>query len=245
VLVAAAVLVNAAPPRSSARAATPAVTLGPPPVSGATLQLGDLAGLGTVVGVTAAPDELRFRVLRLEDPAPSGTRLSGEAIGPGRPADLYPRPCGPGCFEIRYRLRPGATRLVVRVAIPDWPKGSAKFDVRWPPREAQPALLARVVSAMRAVGAMVLVEYVSSGPRANARPTIYRGGGQSFIAGEPWGAGAVDVRPLDRQRPYRRFAFALPGSDIWVTITIDDRYRLRRETLVTPGHLIERTFSYP
>jgi copper transport protein len=245
VLVAAGVLVNAAPPRSSAQTEGPPLALGPPPMQGPTVQLAALAGLGTVVGVIAAPDELRFRVLRLEDPAPSGTRLIVDATGNGRPADLFPRPCGPGCFEIHYRLRPGTTRLVARVAIPDWPSGAAEFDVPWPPQPAQPELLARIVRSMRAVRTMVLVEHVSSGPRANARPTIYRGDGLGFIAGEPWSAGAVDVRPLDLQLPYRDLAFALPGSDIWVRVTIDARDRLRSETLVTPGHLINRTFTYP
>jgi len=244
VLLVAAILVNAAPPRSSAQAAIPAVVLGPPPVQGPALQLATLAGLGTVVGVTAAPDELRFRILRVEDPAPTDTRVTVHVTGTGRAADLSPRPCGPGCFAIRYRLRSGITRLVTRVAIPNWPSGSAEFDVPWPPQPAQPALLARIVRAMRAVRRMVLVEHVSSGPRAFASPTVYRGDGQTFIAGEPWTGGSVDVRPLDRP-PYRRLAFSLPGSDIWVRITVDDRDRLLSEALVTPGHLIRRTFTYP
>jgi copper transport protein len=239
------VLVNAAPPRSSALVPAPTLSLGPPPVQGPTLQLARLTGLGVVIGVTAAPGELRFRVLRVEDPAPSGTRLTVDATGNGRPADLFPRPCGPGCFDIHYRVRPGLTRLAVRVTIPDWPSGSVEFDIPWPPQPAQPALLARVVRAMRAVRTMGLVEHVSSGPRTHARPTIYRGDGQTFIAGEPWAGGGVDVRPLDRHRPYRRLAFSLPGSDIWVRITIDDRDRLRSETMITPGHVIQRTFTYP
>jgi hypothetical protein len=98
---------------------------------------------------------------------------------------------------------------------------------------------------MRAVPALALREQVSSGPRSFARPGTYQISGLTFIAGEPYGAGAVDVRPLGRGRPYRQLAFALPGSDFWVSVVIDDHYRLRRETLITPGHRIQRSFTYP
>jgi len=245
VLVAAAVLANAPPPRSFAQTPRATVALGPPPLAGPSLQLAGLTGLGVTIGVTAAPDELRFTVLRVEDPAPSGTRLTVQAIGTGRPADLFPRPCGPGCFDIHYRLRRGVTRLRANVTIPNWMGGSVEFSVPWPPQPAQPTLLAKVISAMRAVPRLVMIEHDSSGPHANAPPTTFRGDGQSFIAGEPWSSGALDVRPLDPRPPYRRLAFALPGSDIWVRVSIDDRDRLRSETMVTPGHLLQRTFTYP
>jgi hypothetical protein len=134
------------------------------------------------------------------------------------------------------------TRISARVSIPHWPRGIAHFTIPWPPRPTQPRLLARVARAMRALPLVRLTEQVTSGPGATARSGTYRASGKSFMASEPFAAGAVDVRPLDRRPPYRRLAFVLPGSDIYYRIEIDRRYRLRRETIVSPGHLVRRTF---
>lgn len=247
-LVVVALLVNAAPPRSSARAtgARPTrLVLGPPPLRGPTLDLGGLAGLGIDVGLTASADELRFQILKIETPAPSTTRVRVTATGVGRTADLFPRPCGAGCFDLHYRLRPGTTTLTVDVVIPHWPSGATRLRVPWPPISEQPELLTRVVRSMEQVPRVVVREHDSSGVGAVARPGTYRMSGRTFMAQEPYTAGAVDVRPLEHRRPYRRIAFALPGSEIWVQMTIDGRFRIHRETLVSPGHLIRRTFAYP
>lgn len=248
VLVVVALLVNAAPPRSSAQAAGARPTrlvLGPPPLRGPTLELGGLAGLGIDVGLTASADELRFQVLKIDHPAPANTRLKVTATGVGRTADLFPRRCGAGCFDLHYRLRPGTTTLTVNVEIPRWPSGATRLRVPWPPVSEQPGLLTHVLRSMEHVPRVVVFEHDSSGAGAVARPGTYQMSGRTFIAQEPYTAGAVDVRPLERRRPYRRIAFALPGSAIWVQMTIDDLYRIRRETIVAPGHLIRRTFSYP
>jgi len=120
VLVAVGVLVNSAPPRSSAQVRSSSLTLGPAPLSGPTLQLGGLFGLGNIVGVSASSDELRFTILKIDEPAPRGTRMRVEVLAP-RSAELFPRPCGAGGFQIHYPLSPCPVPLVVSVAVPHWP----------------------------------------------------------------------------------------------------------------------------
>ncbi|WP_249011843.1 copper resistance CopC/CopD family protein [Conexibacter sp. DBS9H8] len=254
VLLAAGVLANTAPPQPAV-AASPAAArraralLGPPPVTGPTLQLADLAGQ-LVVGVTATSEELRFAVLPpTETPGP-GIRLTANAVAPGTgPAgvDLFPRPCGTTCFTLHYALRRGITALTVTASDPPWKGGSARIEIPWPPGPNQPALLARVTQTMRAIPRLALTETVTSGPGSHVLPDHTIVSGQDLISQvEAYAAGASDVHILRRHDGQTELAFALPASEIWYRMTIDSHDRVLRETIVdAPAHLIRNSFRYP
>jgi len=244
VLIVVAVLVNAAPPRAPAAAAAPAAQLGPPPVAGPSLQLADLAGqLG--LAVTAGGKELRFSVVPPGDQPAGALKLTAEATRPaGGAVDLYPRRCGSTCFTIRFRLTPGTTVVRAHLASSAWRGGTVTFSIPWPPSPERPALLRRVVATMNAVPALTLYEAVTSGPGSGGKATAYRLTGRRFMTTELYRSGAADVREIGRERGMRQLAFALPGSNIWYRISFDARYRLRREMIISPGHLIRRGFRY-
>lgn len=245
VLIVVAVLVNLAPPRGPAAAAAPGAELGPPPLAGPAVRLADLAGQ-LVVGLAATERELQFTIIKPGGEPAAGATLEAEAERPGAAgADLFPRPCGPGCFTIRFRLRSGRTTLLTRVSALGWTGGTARFNVPWPLPRSQPALLRRVARTMAAVPVIDLLEKVSSGPGSVSRPFRFRLSGRALMASELYRSGAVDVRSLSRTGAPTELAFALPASTIWYRMTIDASNRVRRETIVSPGHLIHRTFSYP
>ena len=243
VLVAVSLLVNLAPPRNEAASA--AAELGPPPLSGPSIRLAALAGQ-LVVGLTAGEHELQFTVLPPGDAPAKDVKLSADAVRPGKPnADLYPRSCGEGCFTIRVTLPPGTTRIRANVSARDWRGGEVEFKVPWPLPAEDPALLRRVVQAMRQVPVLDLSERVSSGPSSAATPASYRMSGKAYLATETFGGGAADVRAIGHQNDLTELAFALPGSNLWYRLWVDTALRIHREQIVAPGHLITRTFSYP
>lgn len=243
VLVVVAVLVNAAPPRGAATAA-PTAQLGPPPVAGPSLQLADLAGqLG--LAITAGANELQFTVVPPGTQRSGSLKLTADARRPdGRAFDLYPRPCGSTCFAIRVRLTPGTTVVRAHLSSSAWRGGTVSFAIPWPLPRERPELLRRVVAAMNAVPALMLNEAVTSGFGSGGRPTAYRLSGRAFIKTELYGSGAVDIREIGRERGLTQLAFAFPGSNIWYRVWFDGHYRLRREMILSPGHLIQRSFRY-
>lgn len=244
VLIAVSLLVNLAPPRSS-EAASAAAALGPPPLSGPSIRLAALAGQ-LVVGLAAGEHELQFTVLPPGDALAKDSKLSADAVRPGKPdTDLLPRSCGEGCFTIRFALPPGTTRIRADVSAAGWQGGQVEFRVPWPLPGEDPALLRRVVDAMRRVPVLDLSERVSSGPSSAAAPASYRMSGKAYLATETFGGGAVDVRPVARSGDLTELAFAVPGSSVWYRLWVDAAFRIRREQIVDPGHLITRTFSYP
>lgn len=243
VLVVAAVLANAAPPRAPA-AAEAAATLGPPPVASPAVQLAELAGQ-LVVGLTAGERELQFTVV------PPGTQpagkltLTADARRPdGSAVDLFPRPCGASCFSIQFQLRRGVTTVTADISSSLWKGGRVRFAVPWPLPAEQPALVARIAKAMRAVPKLAVTERVTSGPGSGAPAATYGLSGRQFMQTEVFGGGAVDVRPLGHSGGLSEVAFAFPGSQIWYRVWIDRQYRLQRELILDPGHRIARTFNY-
>src|SRR5712691_218559 len=243
VLIVVAVLVNAAPPRGPA-AAAPAAQLGPPPVVGPSLQLADLAGQ-VGLAVTAGAKELQFTVVPPGDQEAGSLKLTAHARRPnGRAVDLYPRACGSTCFAIRLRLTPGTTVVRAHLSSSAWRGGTVSFQIPWPLRPEQPGLLRRVVTAMNAVPALTLNEAVTSGPGGAGRPIAYRLSGRAFMKTELYRSGAVDIRKIDRKHGLAQLVFAFPGSSIWYRIWFDSRYRLHREMIISPGHLIRRSFRY-
>ncbi len=243
VLVAVALLVNLVPPRSEAAQTAPA--LGPPPISGPSIRLAALAGQ-LVVGLTAGERQLQFTVIAPGDTAANGITLTADADRAGSAGtDLFPRSCGEGCFTIRYLLGPGVTTITAHVSAPGWQGGDASFDLLAPLPAAEPQLLGRAILAMRRVPLLDLIERVSSGPSSAAAPAGYRLTGKAFLATEAFAGGAVDVRRLAREGALTAFAFALPGSNIWYRLWVDHTFRIRREQIISPGHWIRRTFTYP
>lgn len=244
VLIVVAVLVNAAPPRGPAAAAAPAAQLGPPPVLGPSLQLADLAGQFGLA-VTAGAKELQFTAVPPGDQEAGSLKLTVDARRPdGRAVDLYPRPCGSTCFVIRFRLTPGTTVVRAHLSSSAWRGGTVSFEIPWPLQPEQPGLLDRVVAAMNAVRALTLNEAVTSGPGSGGRAIAYRLSGRAFMKTELYRSGAVDIRKIDHKDGLTQLAFAFPGSNIWYRIWFDSRYRLHREMIISPGHLIRRSFRY-
>jgi copper transport protein len=244
VLVAAALLVNLAPPRSStASAAAVAPVLGPPPLEGPAVRLADLAGQ-LVVGMAASERELQFTIIAPGQAGAAVAKLRAEAEpAQGKSVDLYPRPCGEGCFVIRYRLT-GETTITAAASVPGWTGGKVQFTVPWPLKPPADAALRRVARTMKGVPRLLLTESVTSGPGSGGRPVGYTLRGKAFMATELYGGGAVDVREISRGDGLTQLAFALPGSNIWYRIWFDARDRLRREMIISPGHLIRRSFRY-
>lgn len=119
----------------------------------------------------------------------------------------------------------------------------------WPPGASDEQRLRQVLGAMRAVPAFTVNERVTSGPGSVVAPTTVRISGQRFIATEPYAAGNVPhvrflaVGPTRRRAP--TLTLYLPGSQILVRLELDAHNRIARERLVSPGHEITRTLSYP
>lgn len=237
---AAAVLVNVAPPRDQAAFDA----LGPPPLSGPAIRMGSFVG-NLAVGVAATERELRFEIVKPGAVGAPGAKIAVEARQPGKlSADLYPRPCGDGCFTIRFRLPPGATTVTARVSAPGWTGGLARFEIPWPPRSEQPQLLARVARTMAAQPKLRVTELVTSGPGTNTRPFGAVISGRRLLESEGYGRGGVDVRVIGSTSELTELVFALPPSKLWYRMWIDARFRVRRQVLVNAGHRITRTFDY-
>jgi hypothetical protein len=244
-LAAAALLVNLAPPRAAV-ASTAAAPLGPPPLRGPAIRLADYTGQ-IAVGLAATERQLRFEVVVPGEDVGGGIRLKAEAEPPGQlSANLYPRRCGAGCFTIRYRLRPGTTAVTASVQAPGVAGGEARFVVQWPPGPHRADLLRRVARAMWAVPELELTELVVSDSESPRTPYRYRLPGRELLRrGEMYRGGGVDVRVLGRRGGLTELAFALPASQIWYRMWIDEAYRVRHQVIVNRGHRITRTFAYP
>jgi putative copper export protein len=243
VLIVVAVLVNTAPPRAPAATSAASTVLGPPPVAGPAVRLADLAGQ-LLVGVTAGAREQQFVVISPGRQSAGKLKLTADARRDGTSADLQPRPCGSGCFSIRFPLKRGITVVKARVSSSTLKGGAVRFAVPWPLAAERPGLVRRVGATMRALPSLTLTERVTSGPGSRTPPATYSLTGRQFMQTEVFGGGAVDVRSLGVRNGLTEFAFAVPGSNIWYRIWVDRRYRLRRELILDPGHRIFRTFRY-
>ncbi len=246
VLIAAAVLVNAAPPRAPAAAQASSALLGPPPVAGPTLRLADLAGQ-LIVGLTAGARELQFTVFPPAYQASGALALTADARQPdGSSHNLFPSPCGTGCFAVELRLNRGTTIVTAHASSSNWSGGDVRFAIPWPLGPEQPVDIRRVVNAVQALRSLTFTERVTIAYGSPQRPTIQSLSGQRFLQIDPLGAGGEeDVRPLGTHSGLREFAFiyTLGGSNIWYRIWVDRRDRLRRELIVGAQGRIFRTFD--
>ncbi|MCL4544875.1 MAG: copper resistance protein CopC [Chloroflexi bacterium] len=239
--VVAVVLAATAPPRPAT--ATQSL-LGPPPLPEPVLTEAGMAGWLTVY-LSAAPGQLRVRVLAPGgDPAPT-THLDIAGQGPDRKAfDVSPRLCGPGCATTAFPWQPGATTLMVDVAATGWTGGVATFRVAWPLQPDDPALLKQVIAKMRAQPRVDFTERVTPSTNGASTTTVALTG-QEFVAQEIYAAGgASDIRPVPAPVGRQVLTLFISGSNIWYRLEIDAQDRLERETIVDPGHVIERTFTY-
>lgn len=219
------------------------VALPPPPV-GPAVSVGTLAGQVTVAA-TASTGRLVIRLTTpldgpYDDPPESPPyRLTGQVAG----KDLALVSCGTGCFTAAVDWRPGTTTLTVDVSAPPWPTGQAELDIPWPPRPAAERL-AEVLARMRATGPFMLKEAVTSDYRgAPGVPRELPMTGADFVALEPYAEGAVD--PVAVSGPGGdQLAIAFPANGIVVRLWLGADNRIVREVLVSPNHLITRTFDY-
>jgi copper transport protein len=239
-----ATLLASATPPSAVRGA--AYLLGPPPLEGPVLRSADLAG-SMAVHLAAAPGRLELRALGFSGEGIEGAelRLTGERPD-GIGIDLQPRDCGPGCWTTALSWPTGTTTLRADVSAPSWTHGSVEFSVRWPPQSEAPERLEAVLDAMRAQPVVVMTEQVSSGPGMTGEAHTFRRSGGEFARDELYTAGgATDIHPVPPRVGESALTLYLPGSAIWFRLELDARDRIVAETIVSPGHLIERTFSYP
>ncbi len=244
VFVAAALLVNAAPPHVPAAQASTSL-LGPPPVAGRTLRLADLAGQ-LVVGLTAGGHQLQFTVFAPGYQAPGRLNLSAKVDLPnGASRDLFPRRCGNGCFTIGLALEPGLTRVTARASSSKWRGGDVRFAVPWPLGAEDPRLIGRVIHVMRALRSTTFTQRATL-PYGSPEPMTRSLSGPRFLEIDPLGAPATDVRFLGARNGLREFAYMYTrgGSDIWYRIWVDRRDRVRREIIVAEQGRISRTFSH-
>jgi copper transport protein len=244
VLIAAAVLVNAAPPRAPTAGQASSALLGPPSLAGPTLRLADLAGQ-LVVGLTAGARQLQFTVFPPAYQAAGQLTLTGEARQPnGTSRDLFSRACGSGCFSIAFPLQWGVTVVRAHASSSKWSGGDVRFAIPWPLGPEHPTVIHRVIHVMRAIRSLTFTERVTL-PFGNPQtPVTHSLSGPRFNEIDPLGAPGVDVRSLGARNGLREFAFiyTLGGSNIWYRIWVDRRYRLRRELIVGEQGRIYRTF---
>ena len=221
------------------------VELAAAPLPEPTMFTADLAGSHQVL-VAAAADRLHITVL------PPGGQPSSQHTSTffgtepdGTTFDLEPRPCGPGCFDIAHHWSNGITHLTVTVTNPDADGGDAQLDINWPPGPDATDLLSQAVATTRTAGAVTVTETISSGPDATFGPGDLTTTGDDYISSSPFSNGADDIYQLPTDGALTVIAFIVTGTGTWHQLWIDDLHRIRRETLVDPGHRIDRTITYP
>ena len=241
VLAAAAVLANAPPPQPSIALAT---VLGPPPLREPVVRQATVSGLVTIY-LAAGDDQLQVQVL-----APSGDPVAGASYDlsgrrpDGAEFDVQPRSCGDGCVTSAFPWQAGTTALAVGVTTKTWGSGTAHFTVSWPPGPEASAVLTQMIQTMRALPSVQVTERVSPAMPGTGAHTLALTGAD-FMKDEVYAAGgASDIRLVPRPTGERALTLYISGSAMWYQFEIDAQNRLRQETIVTPGHLIERTFQY-
>jgi len=227
---------------STAVAAIP--ELGPPPPNGQAVDLAGQAGWWEVY-LAASSGQLTVTAISPGSTPPADLSLSLMRRDPTAGwSPLGATACGFGCFAAPVQWTAGVTDLEVRVSSHRWPGGQIDFRVPWPPAAGDRGLLADVIKRMQNEPKLLVDERVTSGPGATARG-VYAMPGSGFLHGEPYGPDTGILEALPERDGLKMLVIFLPGSQIWVQLSIDTSQRLRAETIVDPGHLIERSFSYP
>lgn len=203
------------------------------------------AGLAGQINVEVTSNGRRLDVSVFGPSGPlAGTQVEVALTEPGgATADLLPRPCGAGCFTQTLDLEPGSTSITVTAISSDLTGGDFEGVLEWPPGDREPDRLAELVQRMRQVPELTLIETVDSGPGSVVEPTTFTIGGDAFVDAQPYAAANLEQVRF-QPGPPGRLTLYLPGSRIFVEMELDDSGRLASERLVTPGHLITRTFRY-
>jgi copper transport protein len=119
------------------------------------------------VYLTASTGQLTLEVRAPSDHPAQDVHLSLTATGPtGRDVDLFPGPCGPGCYSMHVTWQRGTTVLHVQVAARRWTGGALTLAVPWPPLLRNSELFTRVIATMRRQWAILVSGQVTSGPGA-------------------------------------------------------------------------------
>lgn len=243
-LAAVGLLVNLAPPRTSVAAAGAASPLTPASGGGPAVRLAGFAG-PLAVGLAASPEELQFTVMPPRGRSAAGLELTAEATRPGgKGTTLYPRPCGDGCFSIRFGLRPGTTVVTATLASPSFPAANVRFAVPGPIGRARPALLRRMEKTVRAASGVDVVERLSAGPGTPRSTSTLHLTGRGFLAADAVES-PTDVRVVGLEHGLTELAYTSGDGTTWVRAWVDARNRLRRERIVRAGMLSERSLRYP
>lgn len=243
VVAASATLTAIAPPMDPAQElAYPAAATGP------TVRLGTLAGQITAgIVATEGQLEVRLRVPGWDPSADHQFQVAGMLAGPdGTATSLDLDPCGAGCFVGAADWGAGINRLDLDVEAADWRGNTSTFRVPWPADDAR-SVVGRMLAAMALQPGMVLLEKVTSDTTdADGSPgQELRTSGREFLDLQPYRSGEVDAPTvLSRRGDLTEIGFAITAESIYVRQTVDADGRLVAETLVTPNHLIERSFDY-
>lgn len=227
---------------STAVAAVP--ELGPPPPNGPAIDLAGQAGWWEVY-LAATNGQLTVTAISPGSTPPPDLTLSLMRRDPTAGwSSLRATACGVGCLTAPVQWIVGITELEVQVSSRRWPGGKIDFSVPWPPVAGDRGLLAGLIKRMQEETRLSVDERVTSGPGATARG-VYTMAGSTFLHGEPYGPDTGFLEALPERDGLKMLVVFLPGSQIWVQLSIDTSQRLRAETIIDPGHLIVRSFSYP
>ncbi|GAA0642142.1 hypothetical protein Stsp02_20530 [Streptomyces sp. NBRC 14336] len=220
-----------------------------PPATGAAITVG---GRADQIGIAATASAGQV-VLRLTAPTTDLERGDSRAYeaslrladAAGRSRTVPLRGCGDGCFYAPVAWKDGPNLLTVRAAAKGWGGGKETLRVMWPVRP-DADLLARTVRAMRAVKTFTLHEQVASDTAGAAvAPTRLELTGNRFVDSEPYATGqAAQTSRFTDAEGHTVLALGYPGERLALELTLDDHYRVVRETLVAPNHLIRRSFTY-
>lgn len=222
----------------------------PPPAAGPVYSVGARAGW-VGIGASASEGQLLVRLTAPELANQTATSddyaLQGNLTIAGRPSELTFRRCGIGCFVAPVTWGDGADTVTLHVDhAGDLAGGTAALPIAWPPHSAE-AILRRVVSTMRSVPHLDVHERVTSDANQQPlTPTVLHLSGSEFLNSDPYGSARATTTNLGRQAPGETtIALGFPGDDTYIELTVDPSYRILRETLTGPNHLVQRTFVYP
>ncbi len=233
-----------AQPSLASTAVTAIPPLGPPPPNGPAIDLAGQAGWWEVY-LAASNGQLVVTAISPGSPLPPDLSLSVARRDPTAGwSPLGATACGIGCLIAPVQWTAGITELQTQVNSRRWPGGKIDFSVPWPPVAGDRGLLAAVIKRMQDEPKLSVDERVTSGPAATGHGH-YPISGSTFLHGEPYGPDTGILEALPERDGLKMLVVFLPGSQIWVRLSIDASQRLRAETIVDPGHLIERSFSYP
>ena len=221
------------------------VELGPSPLPDPTTTVAVLSGDHQLVA-TAARRRLQIRLVAPGNEAPLRSAvLNVSGVEPdGTIVTWQPRRCGPGCIEVDHHWQSGITALHVITAGSDGGNSTSQLHIEWPPVDA--SLAANVALQHFRTSRLVHVEETdSSGPLGTAAPYTFDLPGAAIIAQSPYPAQATKVTGVGDGHSGRHLRLWLPGSSTWIELKLDRTGRLTGDTIIDPGHLIKRRYTYP